>query len=263
MRVVCRRFEGRAALVTGAAAGIGRAVAHRLAAEGAFVGVLDRDADGAEAVAAEVERDGGRALAFVCDVRDGDAARGAVLAMHSEAGRLDALVSNAGVARHGRLEEFSDEDWDLVMDVNLRAHQRLVAAAAPLMRTQGGGAIVLTSSVHAYATSQLVAAYAASKGGAVAMARALALDYGGDGIRVNAVAPGSVDTPLLRASARRRSPQDPDGAIAGWAAQHPIGRILQPEEVAAAVAFLASEDASGITGICQPVDGGLLARLSL
>jgi NAD(P)-dependent dehydrogenase (short-subunit alcohol dehydrogenase family) len=196
-------------------------------------------------------------------VRDDAGVEAAVSGLRESAGRIDALVSNAGVARHGRLEELPDEDWQLVMDVNLRAQKRLVAVTVPFMRAQGGGAIVLTASVHAHATSPLVAAYAASKGGVVAMARALAIDYGPDGIRVNAVAPGSVDTPMLRASAKRRKPDDPEGVIAAWGARHPLGRVLQPEEVAAAVAFLASDDASGITGICQPVDGGLLARLSL
>lgn len=257
------RFDGRVALVTGAGTGIGAATAIRLAAEGATVGVLDVGEAGAAATASMIDEIGGTALPLACDVRDADAIAHSVEALAQHAGGVDVLVSNAGIARHGRLEDMSDAEWDDVFDVNLRAQHRLVRAVVPLMRRRGRGAIVLVSSVHAFATAPLVAAYAASKAGVVAMARALALDYAGEGIRVNAVAPGSVETPMLRASATRRAPDDPDAAIAGWASRHPIGRVLQPGEVAAAIAFLASDDASGITGTCQPVDGGLLARLSL
>jgi NAD(P)-dependent dehydrogenase (short-subunit alcohol dehydrogenase family) len=256
-------FHGQVALVSGAAGGIGAATARLLAARGARVGVLDTDAGAVVGVAEAIAADGGDAVALAADVRDGAAVRAAVARLAGDDGPVDVLVSNAGVARHGRLEEFADEDWDLVLDVNLRGQHRLVSAVVPRMRRAGGGAIVITSSVHAFASSPLVAAYAASKAGIVALARVLALDYAGDGIRVNVVAPGSVDTPMLRAAAQRRAPEDPDAAIAEWASRHPIGRVLRAEEVAEAIAFLASAAASGITGTCQPVDGGLLARLSL
>lgn len=253
----------RVALVTGAGAGIGAACAERLAAEGAAVGVADRDAEAAIAVADRLREDGHRACALAVDVSDGTAVVTAVGELRDRFGPIDALVSNAGVARHGALEAFSEEDWDLVFDVNVRAHFHLVKATAPEMRERRRGSIVLLSSVHAFATSTMVAAYAASKAAVIGLTRGLAIDYAPDGVRVNAVAPGSVETPLLLASARRRSPEDPAAAIEEWGGRHPIGRVLQPEEVAAAVTFLAGPLASGITGTCQLVDGGLLARLSL
>ena len=256
-------IAGKVALVTGGGAGIGAACAERLAEAGALVGVADIEADHAVRVADALRSQGREAIPLTLDVRDGGAIRAAVAELRDRLGPVEVVISNAGLARHGRVEEFSESDWDLVFDVNVRAHFRLVAAVAPEMRARQQGSIVLLSSVHAFATSTMVAAYAASKAAVVGLARGLAIDYAQDGIRINAVAPGSVDTPLLAASAARRNPEDPAAAIEDWGRQHPIGRVLTPAEVAAAVVFLAGPESSGITGTCQVVDGGLLARLSL
>jgi NAD(P)-dependent dehydrogenase (short-subunit alcohol dehydrogenase family) len=167
------------------------------------------------------------------------------------------------VARHGQLSEQSPDDVALVVDTNLHGFLTALAHGIPLLRKASGAAVVAVSSVHAQATAPLVAAYAASKAAIVGAARAAALDHAPEGIRINAVLPGSVDTPMLRASASRRAPSDPDGAVREWGLRHPIGRVLTADEVASAVLFLAGPGATGITGVALPVDGGLLARLAL
>ncbi|HUP15919.1 MAG TPA: SDR family oxidoreductase [Acidimicrobiia bacterium] len=146
---------------------------------------------------------------------------------------------------------------------NLAGIHNLAAEAIPRIRDRAGGALVAVSSVHAMATSNGMAAYAATKGAIVAMCRGLALDHAREAIRVNALVPGSVDTPMLRASATRRHPDDPEAALALWAERQPLGRIAQPMEVAQAIAFLASGLASAITGTVLVVDAGLSARLAL
>jgi len=157
----------------------------------------------------------------------------------------------------------STEELAELLGIHVLALWHLARAAVPLMRRQGSGAIVAVTSVHAYATLPLLSAYAASKTGVLGLVRGLALDHAAEGIRVNAVAPGSVDTARLRASALRRDAADPESVIRAWGERHPIGRIIAPAAVAAAIAFLCSDDASAITGVCLPVDSGLLARLAL
>lgn len=254
------RFQGKNALVTGAGRGIGEATAHRLASEGAAVAVLDRDLDVAAGVAAEITETGGRATPYACDVGEPDSAREAVERVVAELGGIDVLVSNAGIQRYGTVETTTLEDWRDVMATNVTGPFLMARFAVPHLRARGGGAIVNTASVQAFATQESVVAYSASKGAVVTMTMTMALDHARDGIRVNAVAPGSVRTPMLESSARIFDPEDPERAIASWGKGHPIGTVLEPTQVAALIAFLASDDASGITGATYRVDGGLLAR---
>jgi NAD(P)-dependent dehydrogenase (short-subunit alcohol dehydrogenase family) len=240
------RFEGKVALVVGGTLGIGRAAAERLASEGAAVVVGGREPE------ADVPG----------DLREDGYAEALVRHAVERHGGLDVVVYSAGIQRYGTVETTEPETWDEVHAVNVRGAYLVGRAAVPALRERGGGAIVLVSSVQATASQTGVAAYAASKGALSALARTMALDHTGDGIRVNSVAPGSVDTPMLRWAADRfRGDDSADAVIENWGRTHPLGRVAQPAEVAAAIAFLASDDASFVTGTELKVDGGLLAGL--
>jgi NAD(P)-dependent dehydrogenase (short-subunit alcohol dehydrogenase family) len=194
------------------------------------------------------------------DVRD----PGYAQALVERCGALDIVVYSAGIQRYGTVEETPPEAWDEVFAVNVRGAYLVARAALPALRERGGGAIVLVSSVQATASQTGVSAYAASKGALSAFARTLALDHACEGIRVNTVAPGSVDTPMLRSAADRfRGDQSVDEVIAAWGRMHPRGRVAAPAEVAAAIAYLASDEAAGVTGAELRVDGGLLAGLAV
>jgi NAD(P)-dependent dehydrogenase (short-subunit alcohol dehydrogenase family) len=252
-------FDGKVALVTGAALGVGAAIATVLAEEGAAVGLIDVDPAALAQTVAEINGAGGTARAFPGDVRDGENSRRAVAALVEEFGGLDVLVNNAGVVRYGFLPTFEEEDWDYVFDINLKAMYRAARVAIPEMRKRGGGAIINLASVQAYYSHKGAVAYSASKGGVVAFSRALALDHAREGIRVCAIAPGSVRTPMLLDSARRSNPEDPDAALAVFAESHPIGRLIEPRDIANVAAFLASDKAGAMTGATVLVDGGLVA----
>jgi NAD(P)-dependent dehydrogenase (short-subunit alcohol dehydrogenase family) len=257
------RFEGKVALVTGAGVGIGRAVTYLLASEGASVVVVDRDRATATETAKDVSATGASALPIEADVTSPEQVAAAFERVAAELGGLDVLVNNAGVVRYGTVPEFSIEDWDLVMDTNVKGTFLTIKHAVPLMRARGGGAIVNTASAQAYASQENVAAYSASKGAIVAMTRTLALDHARDGIRVNCICPGSVETPMLRYGAEYFEDGDPAVTMQGWGRLHPIGRLIQPDEVASLIAFLVSDDASAITGAPYLVDGGLTAKLGV
>lgn len=246
----------KVALVTGAAKGMGEAIATAFHGAGAAVVAMDVDRESADALA---QRLGDRAVAYAGDVQRTEDARGAVARAVQAFGGLDVLVNNAGVVRLGQLPELSEEDWDLVLGVNLKGMYQTSRFAIPRMRERGGGAIVNISSVQAYWSQAGSAAYSASKGGAAAFTRALALDHAGENIRVTGIAPGSVRTPMLTDAARAAAPDDPDSAIRDWGTKHPIGRVIEPTEIAQVALFLAGDGASAMTGTTVLVDGGLSA----
>jgi NAD(P)-dependent dehydrogenase (short-subunit alcohol dehydrogenase family) len=206
---------------------------------------------------------GGRATGVPCDVRDGSSVDSAVRTVAERLGGVDVLVQCAGIVRYGQVVDTAEAEWDAVMETNVKGLYLLAKHVVPQMRARGGGAIVSVSSAQAFGSQPLVASYTASKAGLVAMTRTLAIDHAPDHIRVNCVAPGSVRTAMLEDSARQFAGGDTEAAFAEWGRQHLIGRVIEPREVAAAIAFLASPDASAITGTTLLVDGGLTARLAV
>ena len=245
-------FADRVAIVTGGASGMGAATARRLATGGAHVVIVDRNADLAVSVASAI---GGTAIAG--DVSDSGFCDGVVAATMSHRRRLDVLVNAAGVIVRASGEHTTDDQWERIMGVNVGGTFYMCRAALRVMKAQGRGAIVNFGSIWGDLGSAGVAAYCASKGAVHNLTRALALDHAGDGIRVNAVCPGEVNTPMLqseRAEAVTRQLLDQIAATV------PMGRLADPDEIARVVCFLASDDASYMTGALVSVDAGYGAR---
>jgi NAD(P)-dependent dehydrogenase (short-subunit alcohol dehydrogenase family) len=258
-----RLLDGVTAVVAGGGSGIGQAIVARFAEHGATVEFVDINGSAVAETERELRARGLDVTGHVADVSDpGQVAAFAqkVSARHATVG---ALVNSAGIQRYGTVETTSPETWDEVFAVNVRSMFLLAKHVLPLMRRNGGGAIVNVSSGQAVASQRNVVAYTASKGAISAMTRAMAVDHAAEGIRVNTIVPGSVDTPMLRASARAIAPDDPDRVISEWGSEHPIGRVGQPAEIADACVFLASPLASYVTGAELRVDGGLLAGVAL
>ncbi|GAC1409695.1 MAG: glucose 1-dehydrogenase [Actinomycetota bacterium] len=248
-----KELDGRVAIVTGAANGIGRAIAEALTAKGARVASLDRDATSATRASTD------RGIAIQCDVsRTDDCLRAVQETLDTFEGRLDILICSAGIQRYGNVIDMPEPEWDEVIGVNLKGMFLMAKHAMPHLIESGAGSIVNVASVQAFAAQHGVVAYSASKGGVVAMTTAIAVDHA-PVVRANCICPGSVDTPMLRASAERFGEGDPEGAIRKWGAMHPMGHVARAEEVANAAVFLASPAASFITGATLRVDGGLLS----
>ncbi|EHN10518.1 3-oxoacyl-[acyl-carrier protein] reductase [Patulibacter medicamentivorans] len=246
-----RRLEGRVAIVTGAGSGIGRATALRLAAEGARVVASDLDVAAAEATAALIGDE--RAVGLRADVTDADAVAAVVAHAVERFGGLDVFHNNAGLAQAAKpLAEVTREEWDRLISVNLTAFFVGAQAAAPALRERGGGAIVVTASTSAIHPRAGLSAYAAAKSGVLGLTRALALELAADRIRVNAINPVAVKTPMLTEFRLA----DEDELLERMAATIPLGTAIDAEDVAAAVAYLASDDARYVTGIALNVDGG-------
>jgi len=248
------RLKGKVALITGGNAGIGEAIAKRFAEEGASVVVTGRRKDELDRVAKEIERSKGKVSSVVGSVIDEAHAQAAVKETIRAFGRLDILINNAGIGGFGkRIHEMDDAAWATVLDVNLTGVFRMTRAAVPEMLKIGGGVIVNISSIASLVGIPMLPAYAASKGGLDAMTRAIAIDYASDKIRCNVVNPGLIDTPM--AAPLMENPEQLDPILS----HYPIRRPGKPEEVANMVLYLASDEATWVTGGTFTIDGGMTA----
>jgi NAD(P)-dependent dehydrogenase (short-subunit alcohol dehydrogenase family) len=256
-------MAGTVSVVIGGSAGIGLAAAWTLARHGSAVELAAIDPPGVDRAAGEMRAAGYQARGTVLDMADPGQIASFMAGVADRHGRLSVLVNSAGIQRYGTVETTPVSVWDEVLDVNVRGMFLAAGQAVPLMRRSGGGAIVNVASAQATATQRNVVAYTASKGAIVAMTRAMAVDHAPDGIRVNSVSPGSVDTPMLRAAARDVSAEDPDSVIAQWGSLHPLGRVGAPAEIADVILFLASPLSSFVTGADLRADGGVLAGVAL
>ena len=247
------RFQDKVVLVTGAASGIGAATARRFAAEGARLVLADIDGEGASALARELDPAGVRAVALTIDVRDLAQVTAAVDEAVSRFGRIDVLFNNAGVGGYGESPDLDPEVWHNVTAIDLHSVFYGTRAAVPHMRRQGSGCIVNTASISGLFGDYGLAAYNAAKGAVVNYTRTAAIDHAKDGIRVNAVCPGPIDTALIEFTKQFPS------IVEAWERNIPMGRVGRADEIAGAVAFLCSDDASYITGAMLVIDGGLTA----
>jgi NAD(P)-dependent dehydrogenase (short-subunit alcohol dehydrogenase family) len=255
------RFKGKVAIVTGGGAGIGRASATAYAREGAKVVIADMDEKAGARTAAEITGAGGKVIFVRCDISKNSDVEAMVSRSAAEFGGVDVLHNNAGIQAYGTVVEMPEAEWDRVMNINLKGSFLTCKHAIPHMKKRGGGAIVNTASVQAFASQRTVAAYSASKGAILSFTKTVALDHAPDNIRCNCIAPGSVHTPMLEWAAELFGKDNPKQAIANWGKLHPLGRVARPEEVAALVLFLSCDESSFCTGACYTVDGGLLAAL--
>jgi NAD(P)-dependent dehydrogenase (short-subunit alcohol dehydrogenase family) len=251
-------MQDKVVVITGAAHGIGRATAAVFSAEGAIVVLADVEYDVAQQAAREMVASGGNACAIECDVSRGESVRRMVQLVLEKFGRIDVLHANAAVQINKEAIEISEEEWDKLHGVNLRGVFLCCKHVIPVMRRQKQGAIVITSSGHAFATYPNCSAYAATKGGELAYMRGLALDYASHGIRVNCVIPGATDTRLVQGYINDSA--NPDETRRRLLDSIPLRRLATPEEIGRAVLFLASDYAGYITGTSLAVDGGLLAQ---
>jgi NAD(P)-dependent dehydrogenase (short-subunit alcohol dehydrogenase family) len=251
------RLADKSAIVTGGAGGIGRATSLAFAAEGARVAVVDVAPGAAEAVAAEIRDAGGTAIALTADVSNEADIERVVADTVAAFGSLDVVFNNAGIIRRTTAVETTAEEWDRVFGVNVKGIFLMCKHAVPVMAANGGGSIINTGSGWGLKGGAQAISYCASKGAVVNMTRALAIDHGPQGIRVNSVNPGDVNTGMLRDEARQLGQET--GSFLAEAADRPLQRMGEPSEIAAAVVWLASDESSYVTGSALVVDGGGIA----
>jgi len=254
------KLEGKVALVTGAGGSIGRAAARLFAAEGASVAVVDIDMAAAEETVGRIDQDGGNALPLAADVGSADQIGSAVDQAAEVLGGLDLVYNNAGVGSRGSVADATEADWDRCFDVNVKGTFLTSRASIPYLRESVGGSVVNQASVAALVGVAGMAAYGAAKGALVALTRSMAVDLAPLGIRVNVVCPGTVHTPLIEPLLRQRGKGDLELGMKMTTVKYPIGRLGTPMEIAQAALFLASDDASFITGAVFTVDGGMTAQ---
>ena len=254
------RLAGKSALITGAASGIGRETAQRFAEEGAAVVCVDLDGAGAVRVAHAIGGKGGTALSVPADLTDADEVRRMADEALSARGAIDILVNNAGVSILGGVAELTEADWQREIDTNLASVYRVSKALWPHFVAAGGGAILSTASIAGATAVTQRAAYVASKAGLIMLTRCMALDGADSGIRANCICPGWVDTPLFDGFLAQQP--EPETARERAARRTPLGRIGTPRDIADGFVYLASDEASWITGTALVIDGGLTAGLA-
>ena len=252
-------------LVTGAASGIGAAVARRFAASGHPVGLVDVNESGLTAMTEELGTVSGGTpvIGAVADMADASQVTAVVATVASRIGPPTVLVTCAGVSGAGRIEDLDMANWDTTMAVNVRSVVLLAQAMVPHFRESGRGSIVTVASIAALVASSGRSAYSTSKGALVALTKALAIELGPIGVRANSVCPGSVNTPFSRSVMIMRGGGDVQTGLVRSAAMHPVGHVADPDEIAAVIAFLASDDASFISGEAVVADGGMLAKMPI
>lgn len=250
-------LKEKVAIVTGAASGMGLATAKLLAEMGALVALIDINEKDGSSAAKQIKEVGGEAKFFLCNVASNAECKKTVESIYKEFGRIDILFNNAGVIRRKNVVELEEEDWDLVVDVNMKSIYLLSRYVIPIMIKGKGGSIINNGSGWGIKGGSNAVAYCAAKGGVVNMTRAMAIDHGKHGIRVNCICPGDVDTPLLREEAKQLG-VDKDEFMKE-AADRPLNRVGNPQDIANAVLFLASDLSSWVTGTSIIVDGGGLA----
>jgi len=250
-------LEGRVAIVTGGGGGIGRSTALNFAAHGAAVSVVDINEDAARKVADEIISSGGRSIAIACDVAKVEDAKNAVLRTQDSLGNLSILFNNAGIIRRASVVDITVEEWDQSVAVNLRGVFLMSRYSIPEIAENGGGAIVNTGSGWGLVGGSNAASYCATKSAVVNLTRAMALDHANQGIRVNCICPGDIDTGMLKSEGKQLGIESK--AFLEESADRPLGRVGRPEEVADAVLYLVSDRSSFVTGTTLVIDGGGLA----
>lgn len=254
-------FNGKTAVVTGAGSGIGQAIAMRFASEGAHVQVLDVNSDAAEQTAKAIVEQDGSAVAWTCDVTDGQQVEQVMQGIVDQAGQLDILVNNAGVASIGSLTATSPEEMDRVYQVNVRGVYLCLHSAVPHMIKQGSGVILNLASIASLVGIKDRFAYSMSKGAVLTMTYSVAIDYIDQGIRCNCICPARIHTPFVDGYLKKHHAGNEDEVFEKLSKYQPIGRMGTPDEVAALAAFLCSDDAAFITGAAYPLDGGVTSLI--